>query len=100
MFLHRREHIEDAPTRREVATPFDEVHLAVTGLDQPSTEVVEIGLVTGAQHDGFKVPKPLHDRLQQRAYRRNEHPNGAAGRVGRVRMGEPTQHREASTDGV
>lgn len=100
MLLGRREHVEQPAAHGHLAALLHHVHAVVTVGDQVGDDLVEVGVVTGAQPDGLKVAEALHDRLQQCPDRRHDHAERPGGGVALDRVGQPAQHRQPLPDGV
>ncbi|GAA3111975.1 hypothetical protein GCM10020001_033420 [Nonomuraea salmonea] len=100
MLLGGREHVEQPAAHGHLAAPLHHVDPVVAVVDQVAHHLVEVGLVTGPQPDGLKVAEPLHDGLQQRAHRRDDHAERPGGGVALDRVRQPAQHREPLAHGV
>ena len=99
MLLRRWEHVDDAPTHREVTAFLDEVDPVVRGCGKPGEQDVEVDLVTGPHGDGFEVTESGDHRLQQAAHRSHDDAHGAAAPLV-VGMRQSAEHVEPSADRV
>ena len=94
MLLSGREDIEDAAPDSQLAAMFHGLGPRVADLDQPGDHVVEVSGVTGPEPDRLQLAQAADDRLEQAADRGGDHGERAGPGVGRVRVGEPAQHRQ------
>ena len=77
----RRENIDDAATHGKLATPADHVHMRIAVMHQPLNQVLAVPVqldVNGGA--GFRL-KVVHNRLHQRAHRRNQNVDFAPANV-------------------
>ena len=103
VFLGRREDVEDAAADRELAAPLDEVGAGVGRGDEVLDDPFQGPLVAGGQGHRHEIPEPAGNRLQGRAHRGDDDPQGtgrAVADAGPVRVCQPTQHRQAAADRV
>ncbi len=95
MLVGGREDIEDPTAYGELAALGDQVDPGVRHVVEPVRDLVEIGVLPGAQLDGLEVTEPLELRLQHAPDRRDDHLDGVV-----AGMGQPSQHGEPPADGV
>ena len=93
------EDVENAAAHRELATAGHHVHPGVCELDQAGGQPVEFRLGTHGELDRLHIEQFGRHRLQQRANRRDNHPQRRP-HPGILRMGEPVQHLQSCTHGV
>jgi hypothetical protein len=100
VFLGRGEDVEDAAADGELAAFLDELDAGVGGGGQGLGDVVEVGVLAGAQGDGFEVAEALDLGLEDGADGCDDDGDGAGFRVAGAGVGEAAEDGEAAADGV
>ena len=99
VFGRRREDVEDAASDCELSALADHVDAGVGQFDKSGDDVLEGDLGPDGQRDRLDADQVRRHRLQQRAHRRDHHPQRRAQPVV-VGQREPSQHCEPGGDGV
>ncbi len=100
VLLGGREDVEDAAAHRELPAALDEVGAGVGRAREALDDLLERGLVAGAQGDGAQLAQPLGDRLEHGPHRGDDDGRRTVPVVGGLRVGQAPEHRQALADGV
>ena len=95
-----RKDVQNAAAHGDLTATLYQIHPLIPELHQSPHQHRELMLVTYSQPHWLNITEPACDGLDYRAYRSDDHVNGAQQRIGIVGMRESTKNRNATADGV